>query len=600
MASPLPGPSTPSVRPLPPVDTRKEEYVGDYQCGGYHHVQVWDTFAGGRYLVVRKLGWGHFSTCWLVKDSQTQRHVAMKIVKSSAKYKQTALDEIDLLRRVSNAPNPTHPGRDHVVTFLDSFLHPSLHTPPSREPLHHVCMTFEPLGENLLSLLRRYQPRGIPAPIVKRITKQVLLGLDFLHTECKLIHTDMKPENVMVVLEDVEAIVEAELAATGFHEGVLPPSELIGVPLRGPQDMPREERYNTGAPPKVFIFGSQPLPSPTQSWSATLDVDRLARRMEKLATAGLSASGSSGSAGTITSVLTAGVTSTAPTSPGSLVPDSTCNTVSSNHTVTQDDVVGVSSVIAGTLPMADAGVQPGKASMEGAPSLLAQTAPSTIGGSSPASSAVHTCAAPPSSYFPASVSPSTFLSQSPASAPSPPRADPLRIRVKIADLGNATPVSRHYTEEIQTRQYRCPEVILGFDDWDTNADVWSLACMTFELLTGEPLFQPQKHRNFTKDDDHIAQIIELLGDMPEQRKRGGVHCREIFRRNGKLRFIHQLNMWPLKSVMKDKYRWSSVKAQAFADFLEPMMALEPRLRCEARDMIDHPWLEVGSPGLPRV
>jgi serine/threonine-protein kinase SRPK3 len=73
-------------------------------------------------------------------------------------------------------------------------------------------MVFEVLGENLLGLIKRYQHRGVPAHIVKQITKQVLLGLDYLHTECGIIHTDLKPENVLICIEDVEAVVAAELA----------------------------------------------------------------------------------------------------------------------------------------------------------------------------------------------------------------------------------------------------------------------------------------------------------------------------------------------------------------------------------------------------
>ncbi len=34
--------------------------------------------------------------------------------------------------------------------------------------------------------------------------------------------------------------------------------------------------------------------------------------------------------------------------------------------------------------------------------------------------------------------------------------------VKIADLGNACWTSHHFTDEIQTRQYRSPEVLLGY------------------------------------------------------------------------------------------------------------------------------------------
>ena len=154
------------------------------------------------------LRWGHFSTVWLVKDaesvsspthrlcvltdryraSRTSRHSALKVVKSAGRYAETARDEIKLLARVSQA-SPSHPGRDFVVSFLDSFSH----TGPESS---HVCIVFEPLGENLLALIERHKKKGVPRPLVKIITQQVLLGLSYLHDECDLVHTDIKPENI--------------------------------------------------------------------------------------------------------------------------------------------------------------------------------------------------------------------------------------------------------------------------------------------------------------------------------------------------------------------------------------------------------------------
>ena len=55
------------------------------------------------------------------------------------------------------------------------------------------------------------------------------------------------------------------------------------------------------------------------------------------------------------------------------------------------------------------------------------------------------------------------------------------ISVKIADLGNACWVGHHFTNDIQTRQYRSPEVILGAK-WGASTDVWSMAAMVSKLL----------------------------------------------------------------------------------------------------------------------
>jgi serine/threonine-protein kinase SRPK3 len=77
------------------------------------------------------------------------------------------------------------------------------------------------------------------------------------------------------------------------------------------------------------------------------------------------------------------------------------------------------------------------------------------------------------------------------------------MRLKICDLGNGCWTYHHFSTEIQTRQYRSPEVIIG-SNYGTSADMWSFACMIFEMATGDFLFEPRKGKNYSKDDDHLA------------------------------------------------------------------------------------------------
>lgn len=120
--------------------------------------------------------------------SRLNRHSALKVVKSAGRYAETARDEIKLLSRVASF-SPTHPGRSHIVSFLDSFSHQG-------PEASHVCIVFEPLGENLLALIERNKKKGVSRPLVKVVAKQILLGLQYLHDECDLVHTDIKPENI--------------------------------------------------------------------------------------------------------------------------------------------------------------------------------------------------------------------------------------------------------------------------------------------------------------------------------------------------------------------------------------------------------------------
>ncbi|KAJ6519460.1 kinase-like domain-containing protein [Mycena sanguinolenta] len=515
----------PKILPVDQYACKDEESPAEYNTGGYCPVKLNDTFKLGRYRVLRKLGWGHFSTVWLVKDTELNRHSALKVVKSAGRYAETARDEIKLLSRVASI-SPLHPGRQHIVSFLDSFSHQG-------PEASHICIVFEPLGEHLLALIERNKRKGVPRALVKVIAQQVLLGLEYLHDECDLVHTDIKPENILISIPDVEAHISNELTHSPS-----PTSRRVGVPP------PTKSRPSVSIPQQrsrrqVQIFDSQPLSSPGSRSGGVLG----------------SISGSNSVSGSYVSP------------------------VQMSHMAKYG--VGLST----SAPKVPSGL----------------TVPLPISPSS-AASLTPTAASPPispiSSPTPAITLPSPLHPhphvQTPALAV--PKVRPScapEISIKIADLGNATPSKKHYTEDIQTRQYRSPEAIIGRKDWGTRADIWSVACLVFELLTAEFLFDPQGQGDlFSKDDDHMAQIIELLGDFALDVKQGGKYSADLFDANGALRYIKTLKPWPLKRVMREKYLWNDPDATVLCAFLEPMLAIDPRKRADAKDMIGHPWLEV--------
>lgn len=55
----------------------------------------------------------------------------------------------------------------------------------------------------------------------------------------------------------------------------------------------------------------------------------------------------------------------------------------------------------------------------------------------------------------------------------------------------------------------------------------------FELLTGgDYLFDPASGSRYSKDDDHIAQIMELMGEFPKSIAFSGKYSSDFFNRKG--------------------------------------------------------------------
>jgi len=124
--------------------SESDEDEEDYKQGGYHRVRVGDKFKDGRYEVIGKLGWGHFSTVWLVWDSTENRHGALKVVKSANHYTEAALDEIKLCDRIATA-NPSLPGWQHCTFLYDNFFHRGPHgrrTSPFSSPPFFLHLFF--------------------------------------------------------------------------------------------------------------------------------------------------------------------------------------------------------------------------------------------------------------------------------------------------------------------------------------------------------------------------------------------------------------------------------------------------------------------------
>lgn len=125
-------------------------------------------------------------------------YVALKVIKSAEQYTETAADEIRLLEAI-RLNESRHHYCEKIVRLLNNFTIRGVNG-------IHTCLVFEALGCSLYKLLVKHNFQGLPIKMVKSILRQILQGLHFLHTHCGIIHTDIKPENILVCLENSNEI----------------------------------------------------------------------------------------------------------------------------------------------------------------------------------------------------------------------------------------------------------------------------------------------------------------------------------------------------------------------------------------------------------
>nr|XP_061780476.1 SRSF protein kinase 3-like [Nerophis lumbriciformis] len=525
--SPPPAELTPPPAQLLGSDDEEQEDPSDYCKGGYYPVKIGDLF-NGRYHVVRKLGWGHFSTVWLCWDLQKKRFVALKVVKSAPHYTETALDEIKLLRCVRDS-DPSDPHRETIVQLIDDFKISGVNGV-------HVCMVLEVLGHQLLKWIIKSNYMGLPLVCVKSVIRQVLQGLDYLHTKCKIIHTDIKPENILLDVDEVYIRRLAAEATIWQRAGAPPPSG-----------------SSVSTAPRDVQLGKM-------SKNRKKKIKRKAKRQEKLLEERL----------VDIQKLEDGDSVDTQTNCPSVVNGNACSITANNKVSPESSSSWLEDKCNGHALGRFSSPASGLSGFSS--SVISATSESTLSTQSGYSSGQDVFSA------------SDFV----LSPLDPHNAD--KLRVKIADLGNACWVHKHFTEDIQTRQYRALEVLIGAE-YGPPADIWSTACMAFELATGDYLFEPHSGEDYTRDEDHIAHVIELLGPIPLPFALSGRYSREYFNRQGELRHISSLKPWALFEVLLEKYEWPLDRAAQFSDFLSTMLELEPQRRATAAQCLQHAWLQ---------
>ncbi|CAG8952408.1 hypothetical protein HYFRA_00001155 [Hymenoscyphus fraxineus] len=184
----------------PPRDRNFEEGEIRYHKGGFHPVRLGEIY-NSKYKVLRKLGYGRYSTVWLVKNQETQKLWAMKVLSAECYGAGTDIFELEIMQHLTKK-NPEHEGYPYISTLHDSFRHEGLNG-------SHVCLVMKVMGESLHTFADWFEDRRVPRPLVQLYSWQLLAALDYAHS-CGVVHTDIQPGNIMMKIPD-ESLIERYL-----------------------------------------------------------------------------------------------------------------------------------------------------------------------------------------------------------------------------------------------------------------------------------------------------------------------------------------------------------------------------------------------------